>query len=97
MLFTNFNSLCKLVLNYTLKLKYMIDLLIKLLMLLGINYGITNEGQVSLSESSLSKLQSSSEFKDEFGSEPLSAIVVVPNVDPTAEASIVVVPNVDPK
>lgn len=70
----------------------MIDLLIKLLIVLGLQYGITESGQISMSEADLQTLTSSQVYKD--NGSPSVSEVAVPNIDPDAKE--VAVPNIDP-
>ncbi|MBL0102698.1 MAG: hypothetical protein IPP51_02350 [Bacteroidetes bacterium] len=63
----------------------MIDLLIVILMSLGLSFGQTESGQISLDSDSMAKLQSSEKYQAEIGKGALNdGIIIVPDVDPVA-------------
>lgn len=72
----------------------MLDLLIKLILYLSLQYSINEKGQLQMTESELTRLKSSQEFI-EAGSPSISDIQVISEAAP--ESDIVTVPDIDPK
>jgi hypothetical protein len=66
----------------------MLDLFLKLIVFLGLQYGLTEKGEILMSQSDITKLTSSKEYI-ESGSPSTTNII-------TTKTDIVVVPEVDP-
>jgi len=60
----------------------MIETLIAILLTLGLTFTQTEKGQISMNSDSLKKLESTDAYQKEFGTKPLSDIVVTDDDDP---------------